>query len=195
MRPSLGDNTLGQQSNQTVVGLSASPRPPTARARRSGVSSLSNKTSSPATTQGEIAAGQSDHLIDQLQNNSPRTHLTDRVTHTVVRNQVDALNLLFEAAEVYHTNDGAAGSTSNNIGEIGDSRDVPDVLSALDGNSTHSPEDQATNRWHVSAYTIKEPTKTALEIFSGLKFVQKRWLTAQSAISYVELSVFPTIAR
>jgi hypothetical protein len=121
--------------------------------------------------------------IGQLQEQSPLSDLTDRVTHTVVSNQADAINLLFEAAEVFHKNDASVGH------EPGDPEptEIRPVANSVHGESFHSPG--CSRHWPVSMHPVVEPSKQCIKIFSKLKFVKKGWLTAQEAVTYVELYV------
>lgn len=110
--------------------------------------------------------------------------LPDRVSRTVVSTQADALNLLFEAAEVYHTTDiavAAAPTRYDNAATTSERRNLPDTPRSY----THSIE-----HWLHPANNLSSTSSAeSIRIFSKLKFVKKRWLSAEEALSYVELLV------
>ncbi|KAL7912411.1 hypothetical protein GGI35DRAFT_252122 [Trichoderma velutinum] len=123
------------------------------------------------------------HNIIPQQNDSPLSDLTDRVTRTVVSNQSEALNLLFEAAEVYHASDSSARLTANDA----ESLDVN-----ADSNSVRTPGVNPTRlskgwEWAYPAENVVQPVPEVIQTFSRLKFVKKRWLTAQEAATFVSL--------
>ncbi|KAK4068187.1 transcriptional regulator family: Fungal Specific TF [Trichoderma harzianum] len=129
---------------------------------------------------GSTATGQS---INPQQNDSPLSDLTDRVTRTVVSNQSEALNLLFEAAEVYHTSDSAARPAANDA----ESLDVN-----TDNNSVRTPGFNSSRlskgwEWAYPAENVVQLLPEVIQAFSRLKFVKKRWLTAQEAATFVIL--------
>ncbi|KAL6812601.1 hypothetical protein V8C40DRAFT_277720 [Trichoderma camerunense] len=121
--------------------------------------------------------------IHPQQNDSPLSDLTDRVTRTVVSNQSEALNLLFEAAEVYHTSDSAARPTAN---------DEESLHANTDNNSVRTPGFNSSRlskgwEWAYPAENVVQPPPEVIQAFSRLKFVKKRWLTAQEAATFVIL--------
>ena len=129
--------------------------------------------------QGSI--GQANPAVGHLPVESPLSDLTERITHTMVSNQTDALNLLFEAAEVYHTNDASGRQDADDSGAA---HTIPDAISANAGNF-ESPGN--TGRWAVPAYPVSQCSQETVDIFSRLKCVKKWWLTAQEAAMYVDL--------
>lgn len=134
---------------------------------------------------GSTVTGQS---INPQQKDSPLSDLTDRVTRTVVSNQSEALNLLFEAAEVYHSSDSAARPTANDA----ESLDVN-----ADSNSVRTPGFNSARlskgwEWAYPAENVVQPLPEVIEAFARLKFVKKRWLTAQEAATFVNLYVHAT---
>ncbi|KAK4060031.1 uncharacterized protein Triagg1_10910 [Trichoderma aggressivum f. europaeum] len=117
------------------------------------------------------------------QKDSPLGDLTDRVTRTVVSSQSEALNLLFEAAEVYHSSDSAARPTANNAEPL-------DV--SADGDSVRTPGFNSVRlskgwEWAYPAENVVQPQPEVIQAFARLKFVKKRWLTAQEAATFVNL--------
>lgn len=129
---------------------------------------------------GSAATEQSIH---PQQNDSPLSDLTERVTRTAVSNQSEALNLLFEAAEVYHTSDSAARPTAN---------DAESLHVNTDNNSVRTPGFNSSRlskgwEWAYPAENVVQPLPEVIQAFSRLKFVKKRWLTAQEAATFVIL--------
>ncbi|EHK21861.1 uncharacterized protein TRIVIDRAFT_191874 [Trichoderma virens Gv29-8] len=116
-------------------------------------------------------------------NESPLSDLTDRVTRTVVSNQSEALNLLFEAAEVYHAGNSAARTNENDVGSLNASAESNSVQTPGRNSAWHSKGWE----WAYPAENVVQPSPEVIETFARLKFVKKRWLTAQEAVTFVNL--------
>ncbi|UKZ55844.1 hypothetical protein TrVGV298_009668 [Trichoderma virens] len=129
---------------------------------------------------GPTATGRS---IAPQQNESPLSDLTDRVTRTVVSNQSEALNLLFEAAEVYHAGNSAARTNENDVGSLNASAESNSVQTPGRNSAWHSKGWE----WAYPAENVVQPSPEVIETFARLKFVKKRWLTAQEAVTFVNL--------
>ncbi|KAH8703392.1 hypothetical protein BGW36DRAFT_369267 [Talaromyces proteolyticus] len=139
--------------------------------------------SSPTATppRSETNRREAPSISSQLQTESPATELLDRVTHTVLYNQTDALNLLFEAAEAHHSNDGSARRIRS---EIDGSDAYRSSMSEQQGGLLSA---SSTSQRVFQTFPVAQPSDAAVRAFGKLKFVRKRWLTAQEAITYVEL--------
>lgn len=103
----------------------------------------------------------------------PLNELADRVSNTVVSTQTDALNLLFQAAETYNATELSARSTEPATGSLNPGLNLPPF-----------------NEWLFPSSPPMECSTESLRVFSKLKFVKKRWLTAQEAVTYVRLYVW-----
>jgi hypothetical protein len=101
----------------------------------------------------------------------------------MVSNQTDALNLLFEAAEAYHTN----GAPIRPAAEAGPPSGIQ-IEPHLDVGANPYPSTH-TGTWRFPTYDLLPFPEETLKAFSKLKFVRKRWITAQEAATYVELYV------
>ncbi|PNP46008.1 hypothetical protein THARTR1_10826 [Trichoderma harzianum] len=132
---------------------------------------------------GSTATGQSKN---SQQNDSSLSDLTDRVTRTVVSNQSEALNLLFEAAEVYHAGDSAARPTANDA----ESLDVNEDTNSVRTTRFNSARLSKGWEWAYPAENVVQPLPEVIQAFARLKFVKKRWLTAQEAATFVNLYVY-----
>lgn len=121
---------------------------------------------------------------------SPIDTLPDRVSRTVVSTQADALNLLFEAAEAYHTTDAAAATAQ--AGQSTASSGHPH------GNLVETPRSHApvTEHWlHPADNDGFVVSPESVWVFGKLKFVKKRWLTAEEAATYVHLCVLAVFSH
>lgn len=123
--------------------------------------------------------------ISPQQNDPPLGDLTDRVTRTVVSNQTEALNLLFEAAEVYHAGDSATRPTANDVESLDVNADSNSVRTPGFNSARHSKGWE----WAYSAENVVQPPPEVVQTFARLKFVKKRWLTAQEGATFVDLYV------
>lgn len=115
---------------------------------------------------------------------SPIDTLPDRVSRAVVSTQADALNLLFEAAEAYHTTDTSV--TTAQAGQSAAGGCNPH------GNLVETPRSHVpvTEHWlHPADNDGFVVSPDSVWIFGKLKFVKKRWLSAQEAATYVHLCV------
>jgi hypothetical protein len=114
--------------------------------------------------------------------------LTDRAACTMVSNQTDALNLLFEAAEAYHTN----GASIRPAAWAGPPSDIQ-IEPRLDVGANSYPSTH-TGTWRFPTYELLPFPEETLKTFSKLNFVRKRWITAQEAATYVELYVYTRVS-
>ncbi|KAK5989557.1 Transcriptional activator ARO80 [Cladobotryum mycophilum] len=131
---------------------------------------------------GQVPAGPSGELGQRQQQESPVGGLTDRVTRTVVTNQSEALNLLFEAAEVYHASDSSSRPIVNDAGSLN-----VDFDGSVQTPSFNSARHSKGWEWAYPAENMYRPSEDVIQIFGRLKFVKKRWLTAQEAATFVQL--------
>ncbi|KAJ5620151.1 hypothetical protein N7510_004135 [Penicillium lagena] len=100
---------------------------------------------------------------------SPLGGLPDRVSNAVVSNQSDALRLLFEAAESYNAHDGTGRSTGPDENRVGAVVEAP------------------LGQWLSPTYQLVQCSLDSLRALGRLKFVRKRWLTAEEVATYIEL--------
>jgi hypothetical protein len=105
--------------------------------------------------------------------------LTEQVARTAVSNQAEALDLLFEAAQECRSTDGILA------GEHDDRRISHGWPNAAQ--DAHSSSRQAHTSWAAATHPLSHPSEETLKIWSTSRFVKKRWLSAQEAITYVDL--------
>ena len=112
--------------------------------------------------------------------------MTDRVVHTAVRNQNDALNLLFDAAvyEKIPTQSNTAGGQDDGI--VGREQAADDNTTSEGGETIFLSVD-SPYKWCMLRHPLSRPSQQVLDVWKACPFVRQKWLTAQEAVTYVDL--------
>lgn len=163
-------DAIGQASN----GGYASP-PPTTRLSISSVANQqANGTPPDGPHQGTQAASSG--------------LLVDSVMRKVVSNGHDALNLLFEAANQEGQSDSQSPSSLYPHGAGRTPHSSTGNYSAAA--CTSSPAGSVPLNMNVAPSGVASDPKTdVLEVWSAFRFVRMGWLSAQEAVTFVDLSV------
>lgn len=114
--------------------------------------------------------------------------LADSVMRTVVSNGHDALNLLFEAANQEGQSDGQSPSSRHPHGAGCTPLSSVGNLSAAA--CTSSPAVSVPMSMNLTSGAAASDPNTAsdvLEIWSAFRFVRMGWLSAQEAVTFVDL--------
>jgi hypothetical protein len=101
----------------------------------------------------------------------------------VVRDRNDALNLLFDAAT--YEGSSARDSTSHcqyagpNLGNVANHAKMPCNLPSVSLDSSHA--------WCMQRHPLSNPSQEVQLAWQACPFVKKKWMTAQEAVTYVDL--------
>lgn len=102
----------------------------------------------------------------QAQDGSDESPLTDPVMSTIFTRPRDALNVLFDAAQV----------------PGGDQGELP---SAQPGSATNLVSESG----QVAVSALSQPSEEVLDLWDKCRFVRQGWFTAQEAVTYLDLYV------
>lgn len=113
--------------------------------------------------------------------------VADSVMRTVVSNGHDALNLLFQAANQEGHNDSQSPSSHHPHGTGRTPQSTAGDFSAAT-TSTSSPAVSVPMNVNVtSGATPPDHNADVLEVWSAFRFVRMGWLSAQEAVTLVDL--------
>lgn len=125
---------------------------------------------------------------------SARTHasnedgsLTDRLIHTVVTNQNDALNLLFDAAEHQTSAQDDADTAEEDMQDSGAALEDGNVPPSQTGLSPSSTATSSTDKWCSLRHRLSKPKPDVVEVWKSCPFVKQRWMSPEEAVTYVDL--------
>jgi hypothetical protein len=97
--------------------------------------------------------------------------------HAEIRDQNDALSLLFDAAE-YVTDSRDQDGLSTHVGG---------VMNAEQGPSPSVMSTPAMDEWVISRHPLSHPSVETVEAWQICPFVKDKWMTAEEAVTYVDL--------
>ena len=115
-----------------------------------------------------------------VQSSDGREGLTDNVINTLVTNQQDALNLLSSSAD-------RRNSTQSYLTDANELTATEDQQSnGLD--PMYSPAStRVAEEWCSLRHQLSTPIREVLDVWKTCPFVLQRWMTAQEAVSYIDL--------
>jgi hypothetical protein len=110
-------------------------------------------------------------------------HRIDTVFHTVARDQNDALNLLFDAAtyESSSTHETTSHSHHANLGNTVNAK-MP-----CNANMSASVSMDSSHAWCMQRHPLSNLAREVQLAWQACPFVKKKWMTAQEAVTYVDL--------